>query len=190
MKVIVVGNAQINLDKKNGSLIDSFDIVIRCNEFVLNGYKEYVGNKVDIISTASNDLLYNIVTKQGKTKNENYISQVDTVWFPRLPMHSEKTYTIKYMKSISNILNFTYIKPHLFHSLHQKYNYRTHLISTGLLTIFMAKDHFPNAEISITGFDGFKTKHYYDEDIAPKHNFIQEQNILKDLTNNLSINLI
>lgn len=47
MKTIVVGNAPI-YPKGLGRLINSFDIVIRINDYVIDGYENDVGNKTDI----------------------------------------------------------------------------------------------------------------------------------------------
>lgn len=51
MKAIFVSNSPIVLEKKLGSIIDTYDIVIRCNNFEIEGYEEYVGTKTDIWST-------------------------------------------------------------------------------------------------------------------------------------------
>ena len=53
MKVIFVSNSPVVLNKKLGSKIDQFDIVIRCNDFEIDGYEEYVGTKTDIWASCS-----------------------------------------------------------------------------------------------------------------------------------------
>jgi len=45
--VIVVGNSRELLKKKYGELIDKHDIVIRLNNFMIDGYEEHVGSKVN-----------------------------------------------------------------------------------------------------------------------------------------------
>ena len=61
MKIIVVGNAASLLKEKNGNLIDSFDIVIRLNKFVTEGYEEYVGKKTNIYCSKWFNMKYNIM---------------------------------------------------------------------------------------------------------------------------------
>ena len=49
--ILIVGNGEGILEEKKGSLIDSFDTVVRLGQYVLDGYEEYTGTKTDIIST-------------------------------------------------------------------------------------------------------------------------------------------
>lgn len=46
--VAIVGNGPSILDNKNGSFIDSHDIVVRFNNFSTIGYEEYTGKRTDI----------------------------------------------------------------------------------------------------------------------------------------------
>ena len=45
--VIVVGNSKELLTKPMGHVIDTFDIVIRLNNFKIDGYEKYTGTKID-----------------------------------------------------------------------------------------------------------------------------------------------
>jgi len=51
LKVIIVGNSPNVLKKKYGSIIDSYDIVIRINKCTTNGFEKYIGTKTDIWAT-------------------------------------------------------------------------------------------------------------------------------------------
>lgn len=53
-KVIIVGNSPDVLKNEYGSLIDSYDIVIRINKCVTKNYEKYVGSKIDIWATTYN----------------------------------------------------------------------------------------------------------------------------------------
>ena len=53
MNVIFVSNSPVVLDKELGETIDSYDIVIRCNDFEIDGYEKHVGTKTDIWSSCS-----------------------------------------------------------------------------------------------------------------------------------------
>lgn len=47
-KCAVVSNSGSLLDKNYGELIDSHDVIIRCNRTVIEGYEEFVGSRTDI----------------------------------------------------------------------------------------------------------------------------------------------
>ncbi len=68
MNVILVGNGKSVLDKKLGTDIDKFDIVVRFNNFQLEGFEEYVGSKTDIIARrACDDIrLHKVVNEKPK----------------------------------------------------------------------------------------------------------------------------
>ncbi len=53
-RAIVVGNSSTLLLKENGTLIDSFDYVIRLNSYVTENYEKYCGSKTDIWVRAKN----------------------------------------------------------------------------------------------------------------------------------------
>ena len=52
-KVIVVSNSPVVLEKKLGEKIDKFDIIIRINDFEINGYEKNVGTKTHIYGSYS-----------------------------------------------------------------------------------------------------------------------------------------
>jgi len=47
-KIIIVGSGSSVLDKELGKKIDSFDIVVRLNNYEIKGYEKYVGSKTTI----------------------------------------------------------------------------------------------------------------------------------------------
>ena len=53
MNVIFVSNSPVVLNKELGQEIDKFDIVIRCNDFEIDGYEKHVGTKTNIWSSCS-----------------------------------------------------------------------------------------------------------------------------------------
>ena len=52
-KVIIIGNSPSVLNYEYGSIIDSYDVVIRINRCVTAGFEKYIGSKTDIWSTSS-----------------------------------------------------------------------------------------------------------------------------------------
>ena len=73
MKAIIVGNSSNILESKNGTLIDSFDKIIRLGQFVISGYEDQVGTRTDICITR-----WGKYTKITSTDRQ----QIGDVWFP------------------------------------------------------------------------------------------------------------
>ena len=44
-KIVLIGNSDIDKNKKYGKIIDDFDEVVRFNRFELDGFENYIGNK-------------------------------------------------------------------------------------------------------------------------------------------------
>jgi hypothetical protein len=53
--IILVGNGPSLLQKKLGDKIDSFETVVRFNNFQIDGYESHVGSKCDILARRSCD---------------------------------------------------------------------------------------------------------------------------------------
>jgi len=53
--IILVGNGPSLLQKELGNKIDSFDTVVRFNNFQIDGYENHVGSKCDILARRSCD---------------------------------------------------------------------------------------------------------------------------------------
>ena len=47
MRIAIVGNSPILLEKELGEEIDSHDIVVRFNRFVTDGFEKHAGSKID-----------------------------------------------------------------------------------------------------------------------------------------------
>jgi hypothetical protein len=59
MKVILIGNGPSCLKHRAGRLIDTYDVVVRLNNFQIVGFEEYVGTKTDVvISNGNTDVHY------------------------------------------------------------------------------------------------------------------------------------
>jgi len=53
LKAIIIGNSPSILKWEHGKIIDGFDIVIRTNRCITEGYEKNIGSKTDIWSTSS-----------------------------------------------------------------------------------------------------------------------------------------
>ena len=55
MKAVIVGNGPSLLEKENGTVIDSFDVVVRFNNFKTKGFEKHTGTKTNYwFNTISN----------------------------------------------------------------------------------------------------------------------------------------
>jgi len=71
-KVIIVGNSPSILEKDYGDIIDSYDVVIRVNRCITEGYEKHIGKKIDIWATTRTDTY-------GPWVPENY-KEIKSLW--------------------------------------------------------------------------------------------------------------
>ena len=160
-KIIVIGNAKTTIGKNLGKKIDAFDIVIRFNGCQIKGYEQDLGSKIDILSMiptgkGANKLISEILVLP-------HVRKVKTYWFSRPRNLCGKEYS-NILKIIGRNKNILHPTPELFTNIKNKCSnlyQEKQLPSTGMVTIEMALEAFPNNEIYITGFDFFKSGHYY-----------------------------
>ena len=48
-KIVIIGNGESVLNNQFGSLIDKFDNVARINNYRINGYQNFIGEKTTIL---------------------------------------------------------------------------------------------------------------------------------------------
>lgn len=159
--IIIVGNGEGVLDKKNGALIDSFETVVRLGRYVTDGFEEFVGSKTDIISTiywkldidrlAKTKVILNVPLHLQDTflESEEYIENMLSSY------KSNIIYLNKEEDKEQLIKEYTDILPP-FRNI-QNINF-----SLGFKTLFFIKKLFPEKKIFTTGFDFFKTGWYWD----------------------------
>jgi len=82
-KVLVVGNSPSVLQYNYGELIDTFDIVIRCNWYKILGYENHVGTKTSIWAIAIGREFMRIHEKQTSThflERDQDPKKMDGLW--------------------------------------------------------------------------------------------------------------
>ena len=164
-RILVVGNAQTLIRKDNSKFIDSFDVVIRINHAVPSNL---IGKKTDIWICN-----YNTVDRQYPEYKR---------FLPKFVMKmNENTYIDPKLKS--NLYVWPVGEFKKFRSL-----LSLNKPSTGLSILFWLTTKV-NANISIIGFDSFKTKtFYYHKDIHQKyHNGNKERDWINKLINSKQI---
>ena len=151
-KVIIVGNNPILLEKNYGEFIDSYDIVIRINKCVTEGFEKYVGSKIDIWSTT-----HNYAKWYGYDFIPKGFENLSYIWkrTPRTQLKSLPTHCSLCNKDI-NIPTYTMYKTKGYKNREGVKKYckgLKHEPCTGLLTILTATRFYKN--ITLYGFSFF-----------------------------------
>lgn len=163
--IIIVGNGEGLLQKRNGYEIDMFGKVVRLGRYVTDGFEEYSGKKTDIISTIYWKL------DEERLKKHKVILNVPLSYQHNF-LESEEYISKEYSNYKENIL--------YLNKLEDKENIKQMYLevmpafdgidvvnfSLGFKTFYFIRKLFPNQKIYATGFDFFKTGWYWD----PTHN--------------------
>ena len=177
-KIIIVGNGENILDKKNGHLIDNFDKVVRLGQYKTKGYEEFTGTKTDILSTIFWKLDFE------RLKNHKIILNVPLNMQEQF-FESEKFVEEKYSNYKSNILYMNKFDD--IEGLREYYKKTLPAFtgiddinfSLGFKTFYFIEKLFPDSTIYATGFDFFKTGWYWDKthnrDNSNMHPYTQER---------------
>jgi len=143
--VLLVGNGKI---EGKGELIDSYDCVIRFNDFVIEGYEQDVGTKISAISF-HNALFNQPHSINLKTNYEKYRGVVPI--FTTFQGHRGVS-DILYIENDTALISF---EPPI------KASPRKNLSSGGSLALTLSL--LFHKEIHLIGFDFWKTGHYYED---------------------------
>lgn len=166
-KIIIVGNGSSILDKENGSLIDSFDIVVRFNSFKIKNYEKYTGTKTNIWFTV----------------NKAHISEINS--FDRVIEHCWE-WDEKKDKLFIELKN-KFPKCEKTSREFVRENVPVKNPSTGIIAVFtFIKDSSIAKPVYITGFDWWdREKHHYgDKEVrGTLHNPQEEYEAIKNLIN-------
>jgi hypothetical protein len=170
--VLLVGNGKI---ENKGELIDSYECVIRFNDFVIEGYENDVGTKISAIS------FHNAMMKQPHSKNlnTNYEKYREVVpIFTTFQGHRGKG-DILYTEKDTSLISF---EPPV------RASPRKNLSSGGSLALTLSL--LFHKEVHLIGFDFWKTGHYYEDlhsdktkvDSMKRHLNMSEELILKKVS--------
>ncbi len=162
MKAIVVGNGPVEFDA--GEKIDSFDVVIRINDFKIKGFEKLVGTKTDIWVPG------------GLPYPKGFGGKPDVPIWALYPYHSRKDMiekmSMEFQKRIVKL--DTRIMNELQFKLGLNIHTNGRFTSTGVSTLEYAMKEF--GEVWYIGFT-FGTEHYdgKNEKGAKCHNFFTEK---------------
>lgn len=168
--IVIVGNAPFDKTKLLGNKIDSFNKVIRFNNFMTNDYEKYIGAKTDIWCMScyvyySNKKLFN----ERKNNINKILVLKPEVFLKQHPYQNNP-------KTELLIQNKDLFVP-------KKYDFKNKWPSTGILSIFYFLKSYP--KVYITGFNNFDPKqgsiHYYENRKPLGHTGDIEKRIINDL---------
>jgi len=156
MKVIIVGNAPELRGSGLGKLIDSFDVIIRCNAWDCSEeYWDDVGRKCDIWVNGVQDI-----------KHERHPSEAWFVWPVFTWRHNLKVMAgpIAEYDGHPEIMGLSDVC-----RVHEEYGWDGKFPhpSTGLLAMQMAMNKYPGVTIWYTGISGVKDTRRYWTDADP-----------------------
>lgn len=169
MNVCIVGNGACALYKKNGTFIDSCDLVVRLGEFVIEGWEEYIGTKTDV---------YLSRWHKSKNRTKEFFESLKELWIPKPYEYREKTYDAL-ISSYGITSKIRYIPKSLIFSYKARYPFRyvtasenrireRHLYcyvpDSGIVAIDMVKYFYPDSTCWITGFDNCSSGYYWNVD--------------------------
>ena len=186
--IAVVGNSGKLLKQNYGELIDSHDIVIRCNLAIVNGFEPYVGSKTDIRVIAGKSFCRDL-TDHFSSYNSNFLTNLQNEHFfiKAEPLYNAIQGVIKNYNTTCNI---SYIRQDIINHIQNETNISD--ISTGFTALGLAL--MWSKHVSLFGFNFFEeewSKQHYFEQIKPYnrgHNLFNEKLYINELilnTNNI-----
>ena len=159
-KIVIIGNSPKSMDDEIGPLIDSFDIVIRINNFKIEGFEKYIGEKTTyIICTFA-------------TKITDYYKKTDprNIFMFTAEKSGDFDFLKKRVKGV-NINKINLLSDDYLYKLNEKLNIKLPKRSTsGNIAIEFALNSYPDSDIYIYGIETKKSdsnavkSHYFDDD--------------------------
>ena len=187
-KIVVVGNSGKLLKQDNAKIIDSHDIVIRCNLAITDGFEDRVGEKTDIRLIAGKSF-WRDLTGQFSSYNNNFLTNLKDECFI---IKAEPLYPAiqGIIKNYDTKCKIVFLRQEFVNQAEKATSCQD--ISVGLTAITLAVQW--STKVSIFGFSFFEEdwdeQHYF-ESITPYSrghnpqleknyvNFLKEQNYIR-----------
>ena len=181
--IAVVGNSGKLLKQNYGKLIDTHDIVIRCNLAIVKGFENYVGSKTNFRIIAGKSF-WRDLQGQFSSYNKNFLTNLKNEHFF---IKAEPLYNAiqGIIKNYNTSCNISYIRQEVINHIQDETNIPD--ISTGFTALGLALMWSKN--VSLFGFNFFEedwsSQHYF-EQIKPYnrgHNLFNEKLYINELIN-------
>ena len=179
--IAVVGNSGEIKNQEYGDLIDSHNIVFRCNLARTEGFEKHVGSKTDFRFIAGKSF-WRDLSENFSAYDNNFLSNLKNQHFiiKAEPLYPAIQGVIKNFKTKSNI---SYLRQEVIDNIENDLN--VHDPSMGFVAIMMALQW--SKDISIFGFtfwqEAWEDRHYF-EKIKPYnigHNPLPEKEYIDNL---------
>ncbi len=172
-KIILVGNGTDAVSREAGEQIDSFDVVVRFNNFKIEGYEKNVGTKTDIWATRMCDTIdhtgkdendFKIISVMNYCKWTRYMYPLIPKWYDRYP-------------------NMEIIRPETVKQYSREFDYDPlkNWLTVGYIMIKYFLEQYD--KVYLYGFGGDVNSHYHNVKPAGQdhHNFKLEAEKIKEL---------
>ena len=159
-KLAIVGNAPSEIGTGNGKKIDSYDIVVRINNYVIDGYENDYGTKTDIWIRGFGGL-----DMKDYSLNNNYLLTCMTGQYEDIPIWLEESFNIIYRDLKKDQNSFCFLPQKYHKEIINEFGYE--YPSTGLIiiyTLYKMKKEL-NETLSIDDIFGFSFKNDNDNNI-------------------------
>lgn len=170
--IVLVGNGPAAIERKSADIIESYDQIVRFNNFTTEGYEEYVGTRTNIWATRicgtikqrnPNDF-DEIIGVINHCKYTHAIFALAPSWVGRYP-----DLNIIYSQQVSKYADIF------------DYNPMKNWLSVGMIVLLHLLD-YGYKKVHLYGFGGDVSKHYFE--LPPKdehfHNFdVEHEHIAK-----------
>lgn len=187
-RVAIVGNSQSEIGKKSGAAIDAHDIVIRFNNYMLDGFEEDYGARTDVWIRG-----FGFVDVDDRLDKETFSYSGISGDYHYHPICSREQAEIMHRDVVVRGLSCSYFDPWGYRRMHRTFSGEP---TTGLVTIYSCL-RFGATSVDCFGFSFQETKlslsHYFyqREDksmyrgLANVHDLSGEQLYLMRLTRDL-----
>lgn len=147
--VLLVGNGKM---ENMGEIIDSYDFVIRFNDFEIEGYGDEVGTKVDGISFHCSDFTF----PHTEVLEKNYLKYREKSYiFTTSPPFENSKLDIIHPQNDTQILN-----------VYKALRYNPEVRFSSGLALILNLTLFFNKKIDLIGFDFMESGHYWDPNFS------------------------
>ena len=187
--IAVIGNSGKLLKQNYGKLIDTHDVVIRCNLAIVKGFENYVGSKTNFRIVAGKSF-WRDLHGQFSSYDKNFLTNLENEHFliKAEPLYNAIQGVIKNYNTKSSI---SYIRQNVIDHIQNELSIPD--ISTGFTALGLAQMWSTN--ISLFGFNFFEedwSEQHYFEKITPYnrgHKLNLEKDYIEYLKNKNIINV-
>ena len=179
--VAVVGNAGYLGELAQGPRIDSYELVIRMNNFQISGFEAQVGTRVDVFFT---NFFTDIRYERPELDQAKYIVASVPNNFQKLHRHHIHHRHAEHIVAGLEALRRTDVFVPEWDTFHEQVRRCSSFPSTGMMAMLFALNVLRCDTLLITGFSFFQDRPHYFQDqpaSAKDHDFAQERTYLRTL---------